>query len=58
MADPDIPAALRGQNLQGITLLDIAPTVLERLGIKPPADMLGRVIATMEGEGATAKGER
>lgn len=58
MADPDIPGALRGQNLKGTTLLDIAPTVLERLGIKPPADMLGRVIATAEGEPAKAKGER
>ncbi|MFQ5853698.1 MAG: alkaline phosphatase family protein, partial [Candidatus Binatia bacterium] len=36
----------RGQQLQGLSLLDIAPTILARFGIAAPAGMQGKVIST------------
>ncbi|MEW6442678.1 MAG: alkaline phosphatase family protein [bacterium] len=44
MADPRLPQAERGRRLEGVTLYDIAPTVLEALGVPVPSDMLGRRI--------------
>jgi predicted AlkP superfamily phosphohydrolase/phosphomutase len=49
MADPDIPEGLRGSNLDGVSIYDIAPTVLRRLGLEPPGDMLGKVITAPTG---------
>ncbi len=45
MADPEIPETMRGVRLDGCSVYDIAPTVLTCLGIKPPEDMLGRIIS-------------
>jgi predicted AlkP superfamily phosphohydrolase/phosphomutase len=44
MADPRLAQSERGRNLDGITLYDVAPTVLECLGVRTPDDMLGRRI--------------
>ncbi len=35
------PRALKGQEMQNVTLLDVAPTVLDAFGIDIPADMEG-----------------
>jgi predicted AlkP superfamily phosphohydrolase/phosphomutase len=43
-ADPRIPASARGRELKGISLYDIAPSVLDCLGLQVPPDMLGRKI--------------
>ena len=44
MADPRLAQSERGRKLDGITLYDVAPTVLEGLGVRTPDDMLGRRI--------------
>ena len=44
LADPRMSASDRGRELEGITLYDIAPTVLDSLGLQVPGDMLGRKI--------------
>ena len=44
LADPRISASDRGRKREGITLYDIAPTVLDALGLQVPGDMLGRKI--------------
>lgn len=44
LSDPRIEESARGRELKGITLYDIAPTVLDCLGLKVPVDMLGRKI--------------
>jgi predicted AlkP superfamily phosphohydrolase/phosphomutase len=44
MVDPDLPENQRGLMLQDLSLYDIAPTVLNRLGLIPPQDMLGKII--------------
>ena len=44
VADPRIPDSARGNELEGITLYDVAPSVLDCLRVKIPADMLGGVI--------------
>lgn len=44
LADPRIAPSDRGRRLDGITLYDVAPTVLDCLGLKVPADMLGQDI--------------
>jgi len=42
LTDPGIPEPKRGRELKGLTLYDVAPTVLNRLGLKIPADLVGR----------------
>ncbi len=49
MADPRIPSSERGRELEGITLYDVAPTVLDCLGVKIPDDMLGQKILDKAG---------
>lgn len=44
LADPRVSASDRGREMEGITLYDVAPTVLDCLGLKVPTDMLGRKI--------------
>ena len=44
LADPRVPAQDRGRALGGITLYDVAPTVLDCLALKVPTDMLGQRI--------------
>ena len=34
----------KGQEMKGLQLMDIAPTVLDIMGIEPPSDMQGKVI--------------
>lgn len=51
LADPGLPDSQRGRKLEGITLYDIAPTVLESLGIRPPEDMIGASIRKKASEG-------
>jgi predicted AlkP superfamily phosphohydrolase/phosphomutase len=38
------PKAKRGKKLEGVTLYDVAPTVLDTMGIQVPSDMEGKVI--------------
>jgi len=45
--DPQAPA--HGLRVEGARLLDIAPTVLDLLGVPVPADMQGRVIHSLIG---------
>lgn len=49
MADPDLPESLRGSSLDGVSIYDIAPTALRRVGLEPPRDMLGKVISAPGG---------
>lgn len=56
LADPRIAESERGRELQGISLYDVAPTVLDCLGLKVPADMLGARI--LEKAGKEAKNAR
>lgn len=44
LSDPRIPDSQKGKEIQGVTLYDIAPTILGRLGVKIPGDMLGKDI--------------
>jgi len=43
-SDPRIPDMERGRKLEGITLYDIAPSVLDCIQTKTPSDMLGEKI--------------
>jgi len=43
-SDPRIPDTERGRRLEGITLYDIAPSILDCTQTKTPADMLGENI--------------
>ncbi|MFS8070474.1 MAG: hypothetical protein ACMG6S_29265, partial [Byssovorax sp.] len=45
----------RGTEIKGTTNLDIAPTILSRLGIPGPAIMKGRVLSEAWGEPAAAR---
>ncbi|MCA9258261.1 MAG: tetratricopeptide repeat protein, partial [Planctomycetales bacterium] len=45
------PGVVAGAKLYGATLLDVAPTVLEILGVPPGEDMPGRVLLEMFEEG-------
>jgi len=38
------PKAKHGKEIKGLTLYDVAPTVLDIMGIEVPADMEGKVI--------------
>jgi predicted AlkP superfamily phosphohydrolase/phosphomutase len=38
------PRAKRGRKVEGVSLYDVAPTVLDAMGIEVPADMEGKVI--------------
>ncbi len=49
MTDPDIPELLKGSQIEGLSLFDVAPTVLDRLGMSPPDGMVGNVIRTDAG---------
>jgi predicted AlkP superfamily phosphohydrolase/phosphomutase len=42
MHDPRAP--MGGRRLEGLQLMDFAPTVLDLFGITPPADMRGRIV--------------
>ncbi len=50
LADPRIAASEGGRELEGISLYDIAPTVLDCLGIKAPAELLGERILEKAGK--------
>ena len=41
---PEMP---RGKVCEGTSILDLAPTILDHFGIKPPAHMDGRVLSEL-----------
>lgn len=47
VAGPDVP---QGESLRGASILDIAPTVLGRFGIPPPAYMDGEGLTELSGQ--------
>ncbi len=49
--DPRIPPGDAGRRLEGVSLYDIAPSLLGCLGVRVPADMLGREILAKAVEG-------
>ena len=52
LADPRIAASQRGRELQGISLYDIAPTVLGCLGLGAPDELLGERILEKADKGS------
>ena len=44
------PGVAEGQTLEGASVLDIAPTILIRLGVEPPAHMDGRILSELAGK--------
>ena len=41
--DPDAKQGPGGRELHGLQLMDMAPTILEQLGVPIPADMQGKL---------------